>query len=127
MGSDDDIINEEGAFYSLFEIHSKYKIKTNFLVFASLKSSIKSAINKMQVNPEKNNFKPHIPTHLRPFFISKKGTKPIYNILCSEHTIPFGQLKWGTKFAITDQWEKLYELPFKCTKSAKLQCTVVTI
>ena len=116
-----DIINEEGAFYSLFEIQSKYKIKTNFLVYASLKSSIMSAINKMQVNPEKNNIKPHIPTHLRPFFISKKGTKPIYNILCLEHTIPFGQLKWGTKFAITeDQWEKLYELPFKCTKSSKL-------
>ena len=42
-----------------------------------------------------------------PTFISKKGTKPIYDILCSEHINPFGQLKWGTNFAITeDQWEK---------------------
>ena len=36
-----------------------------------------------------------------PTFISKKGTKPIYDILCSEHIKPFGQLKWNTKFAIT--------------------------
>ena len=69
------LINEEGAFYSLLEMQSKYKIKTNFLVYASLKSSIKSAINKMQVNPENNNIKPNIRTHLRPFFISKKEQK----------------------------------------------------
>ena len=69
-----DIINEEGAFYSLFEIQSKYKIKTNFLVYASLKSSIMSAINKMQVNPEKNNIKPHIPTFKTIFYL-KKGNK----------------------------------------------------
>ena len=64
------IINEKGAFYNLFEIQSKYKIKTNVLAYASSKTSIKSAINKMKVNPENNNIKPNIHKYLRPFFIS---------------------------------------------------------
>ena len=67
-----DIIREEGAFYSLSEIQSKYKIKTNFLVYACLQTSIKSAMNKMKVNSENNNIKPNIPRHLRPFFVYKK-------------------------------------------------------
>ena len=49
------MINEEDAFYSNSEIQSRYRIKTNFLVYACLQSSLKSAMNKMKVNSENNN------------------------------------------------------------------------
>ena len=55
----------------LQSLQSKYEIKTNCLVYASLQTSIKSAMNKMKVNPENNNIQPNIPTHLTPFCISK--------------------------------------------------------
>ena len=38
------LLDEQGTFYSLSELQSKYKIKTNFLVYASLQTSVKSTM-----------------------------------------------------------------------------------
>ena len=61
-------------------------------------------LNKINVNPENNNIKSNIPTLFRSCLSKKKRNKTNLYILGSEYTIPFGQLKRGTKFAITEDY-----------------------
>lgn len=116
-----DILDENGIIYSSAELKTKFDLKINFLNHASLHKAIKGAMKNLNIKPGSENPKPIIPSNIVPFCSSKKGTKPMYNILCKGQVIPFGQCKWGKHFVINDyQWKKIYDIPFQCTKSSKL-------
>ena len=52
------LFDESGMFYSLYDLQKHYKIKTNFLRYASLQNSIKANISTITIQKENNNPKP---------------------------------------------------------------------
>ena len=117
-----DLLDENGSFLSLENLQKIYKIKTNFLIYASLQNSIKSILASQKIIMQTDNPKPFIPFNIKIFCTNKKGTKHIYNTLIAEKVIPLGKMKWGKIFEISDnQWGKIYSYPFHQTKNSKLQ------
>ena len=117
-----DLLDDKGSFISLEKLQKNYKIKTNFLTYASLQMSIKKNLTTYRIEMEKNNPKPIIPHNIKIFCTSKKRTKHIYNTLIADTIIPLGKRKWEKHFEISDsQWKNIYSHPFQYTKSSKLQ------
>ena len=117
-----DLLDENGSFLSFENLQKIYKIKTNFLIYASLQNSIKSILASQKIIMQTDNPKPFIPFNIKIFCTNKKGTKHIYNTLIAEKVIPLGKMKWGKIFEISDnQWGKIYSYPFHQTKNSKLQ------
>ena len=60
--------------------------------------------------------------NIKVFVLSKKGSRPMYNILNKCKVKSVGEQKWDQYFSITQkQWKVIYSLPFSTTKNTKLQ------
>lgn len=63
-----------------------------------------------------------IPINIKMSVQTKKGSKPMYDILNTSVVKPKGKDKWARCFEISDkQWKTIYYLPFLVSKDSKLQ------
>lgn len=55
-------------------------------------------------------------------YLTKQGSKPMYNILNLTNVSPVGKEKWSKHFVITEkQWISIFHLPFTITSDFKFQ------
>ena len=118
-----DLINENGEFYSKDESERIYVIKANFIQFQGLVQTIKVHIRPHNVRSfTKKLQSPFIPTNIHLLIKSKKGGKDFYTILCTNTEKPTSQPKWNSIYNIEDEtWKSIYQSPFKLPIGTMLQ------
>lgn len=81
-------------------------------------------VDLKRYNFGRNGFiiRPMIPINIKMFVQTKKGSKPMYDILNTAVVKPKGKDKWARHFEISDkQWKTIYYLPCLVSKDSKLQ------
>lgn len=117
-----DMIKENGDFYSQQEIIKKTKIKINILHYYGIIKSIKAYLKKIKLTLTRNVETPFIPSHIYPILQQSTGAQTIYNILNKNDEKPTGMLSWNKKYNIhDDDWEKIFKDPFCITKYPAIQ------
>ena len=108
-----DLIDENGVFYSEAEFTAKTGIKTNFLQYNGLIEAIKKYLKHIKVETTHKESCPFIPFHISTLLQHKKGSKIMYNTLNKSNTVPTGQVTWNkvTKFS-NKEWKKNIHVPF---------------
>ena len=118
-----DLLAENGNFYSQTDIERKYNIKTNFVQFQGMIQAVKLYARRNYVeNFTKKLEYPIIPNTIALFTKSKKGGKIFYIILNKNEEKPTSQSKWENIYNIEDDtWNTIYCSPFKLNIGTKLQ------
>lgn len=123
-----DLINENGDFYSETEFSSKTGVKTNFLQYSGVIKAIKNYLKHMQQEITHKEPSPFIPSHISILLKQHKGSKDMYNTLNKSMDTPTGQRTWNKVFNITnEEWKKIYGYPFIVTKYPALQWYQISI
>lgn len=120
-----DLIKEDGSLLSLTDLKNNYNININFLDYYSIMLLIpqewKSILRDNQIEKLDELCNKHI-LLLR---VSQKVVKPFYKIFIQKvFEKPLkSQNKWMTDLNITEEenWDIIYQLPFKSILSTKLQ------
>ena len=118
-----DLLAENGNFYSQTDIERKYNIKTNFVQFQGMIQAVKLYARRNDVeNFTKKLEYPIIPNTIALFTKSKKGGKIFYIILNKNEEKPTSQSKWENIYNIEDDtWNTIYCSPFRLNIGTKLQ------
>ena len=120
-----DLLDERGNFLSLAGFKNKYGIRTNFLEYGGVISSIKKSFPNTFNNPGDTLVYPTIPFNLNVLFKDKKGSRRIYAILVSKKEVNKNYVhKWENKLNISyapPKWSSICNSPFRCTISTKLR------
>ena len=104
-----DLINENGKFYTETEFSAKTGIKTNFLQYSGLIKAIKIYLKDMNIEITHKEQFPFIPSHISTLLQHQKGSKAMYNILNKNGDTPTGQCSWNKIFNITkEEWKRIY-------------------
>ena len=112
-----DLIHENGEFYSHEEFQENTGINSNTLQYHGTIKSVKEYLKTIKVNiTHKINY-PFIPSQILPFIKEKKGSKTMYDILNQNKDIPTGQLTWNKLYTFTaEDWSHIYTYPYTITK-----------
>ena len=116
-------MRDESKFISFTGFKERFDIKTNFLTFYGVISSIKNLRNKVKTQPApKGNYESFIDVFLS---VTKTNRMVYQKCVSSKQTSPGKtQNKWLTDCQITCSnsinWKIVYKLPFSCTKISKL-------
>ena len=116
-------MRDESKFLSFTEFKERFDIKTNFLTFYGVISSIKNLRNKVKTQPPpKGNYESFIDVFLS---VTKTNRMVYQKCVSSKQTSPSKtQNKWLTDCQITCSnsinWKVVYKLPFSSTKISKL-------
>ena len=119
-----DLLNEEGHFMKYEEFQNTYHINTNFLRYQSLISAVKSFMKRLDIRNDsvQKIYGPVIPSSIKIFLKSVKGSKDMYRILNYKKPTITPQEKW---LIILNKnfipWRKIYRLPYNITKNTRLQ------
>ena len=117
------LMRDESKFLSFTEFKERFDIKTNFLTFYGVISSIKNLRNKVKTQPPpKGNYESFIDVFLS---VTKTNRMVYQKCVSFKQTSPSKtQNKWLTDCQITCSdtinWKVVYKLPFSCTKISKL-------
>ena len=124
----DDLVDRDGSLMSLARLNEKYpQVRLDFLRLQSIKNAIPSAWkNLIRQGPREIlssedkrccliNVKQNGTICLRALRSSH-----VYTTLLVMRT-PTAQRKWEEEGFTFDNWEHLYEIPYKCSSSTKLQ------
>ena len=116
------LMRDESKFLSFTEFKERFDIKTNFLTFYGVISSIKNLRNKVKTQPPpKGNYESFIDVFLS---VTKTNRMVYQKCFSSKQTNPNKTQKWLTDFQITCsnsiKWKVVYKLPFSYTKISKL-------
>ena len=125
-----DIINTNGSFVTLQQLHEKHNIGLN--VMNTMKyNSLKSAIPKTWINILKLETKTkiikidtiHLKVGKKPKLIEKLQCKDFYNLyISSKKIIPTAVKKWETLYEDqTFEWDTIFCLPYKINRETSLQ------
>ena len=116
-----DIVNEDGTFFSHQKIEEMYQINVNFMRYNSIISAIHQA-SKSFVGKNHKLELPLIPSAIKRLVKSSKGSKDMYIVLNKNGSVPTSQLRWTEIFGFDqNHWKKIYKLPFVVTNNTKLQ------
>ena len=116
-------MTDESTFLSFTEFKEHFDIKTNFLIFYGIISSIKDLQNTVKTQPPpKGNYEPFIDVFLS---VTKTNRMVYQKCVSSKQTSPSKtQNNWLTDCQITCfnsiNWKMVYKLPFSCSKISKL-------
>ena len=123
-----DLINENGKFYTETEFSAKTGIRTNFLQYSGLIKAIKIYLKDMNIEITHKEQSPFIPSHFSTQLQHQKGSKAMYNILNKNGDTPTGQCSWNKIFNTTEEeWKRIYMVPFHVTKYMALQWYQISI
>jgi exonuclease III len=123
-----DLFDDNGTFLSLKEINNKYNLNINFLLYSGVKQAIRAHFKneKIEQKHKTNSYieRPFIPDILKIILKPESGAKRMYDVLNASNSIMSVKEKWASKIQITvsdEEWEKLFLMPFKINKEARLQ------
>ena len=118
------LMRDESKFLSFTELKERFEIKTNFLTFDGVISSIKKTLRfKVKTQPPPNgNYERFIDVFLS---VTKTNRMVYEKCVSSKQSSPSKtQNKWLTDCQITCfnsiNWKVVYKLPFSCTQIPKL-------
>ena len=119
-----DLLNENGMFYTEQEFNDCFKIKTNFIQYNGLILAIKNyagQLNILNISKQKESY-PIIPHYLLIYLKSRKGSKDFYHILNKNTEKPTSQIKWERLYDIeSNTWKEIYMSPFTNKYSTSIQ------
>lgn len=118
-----DLIKDKinNTFFSFQECSQYLGIQSDFLQFQCLITVVRRHLSGLNAI-NSNLVYTLIPKNLEMFFKNTKGAKDFYNILSQNDSIPTGRKKWEETFDFNNEtWKEIYNLPFRVTKSTKLQ------
>ena len=118
-----DIIEEDGTFFNYETFCNTYtSVKINFLEYASIIHAIKTFIKKSTAIIDLRKLvNPFIRSNIYNVLKCKKS-KFFYNILNKNPSVTKGKARWNELLEIDkEEWKIIHNLPFKLTKSSKLQ------
>ena len=124
----DDICDDNGLLMNFVEVKRKYpRLNTNFLYYLGIVSAIpQSWKNKLRnvsgkINEEfKRSMWPMIIMEDKQISLEKIRTKDFY-WLSLEKVKPTALMKWEIEGIEPGPWDDLFNIPYVCTKSTKLQ------
>ena len=118
-----DLIKENGDFYSITELNNIYNVNANFLIYKGIERAIKVMGKKHNIiNFSQKLAYPKIPFNINELAKTAKGSKHIYNILNMNTAEPTSKSKWQETLNITDEkWKQIYQYPFLKRISTTLQ------
>ena len=116
-----DIVNINGDFLSYNDFQQIYNVKTHFLEYASILSSVKFYSKHFTFKDDKaKNHTPDQPIQIKLINENRKGCKHIYNRLQSTNEkVKFE--KWTQELKLDFSLTKLHFIPFKCCNNKHLQ------
>ena len=120
-----DLVHIEGRFMTLRELKDTYGLRSNFLEYYRVLSTIKNALRQL-VGPNVDIFRTHnpfIPFHLSLILKDKRGCKSLCSLLASfrePKSINRWEFKLNVNFSRGD-WKMYYLIPFNCTMDTKLR------
>ena len=119
-----DLVDQEGNFYTFDFIKNSLNVATNFLEVQGLITILTNL--KTSLNIRNFNYKlqqPICPQLIKILTFDKKGSQRIYRILSNNDKKPAAQVKWQNEFSLnTDfKWENIYLTQHKITKDSKLR------
>ena len=118
------LMTDESKFLSFTEFKERFDMKTNFLIFYGVTSSIKDLQKTVKTQPPpKGNYEPFTDVFLS---VTKTNRMVYQKCVSSKQTsLSKTQNKWLTDCQITCfnsiNWKMVYKLPFSCTKISKLK------
>ncbi|MCG7878665.1 MAG: reverse transcriptase domain-containing protein [Candidatus Thiodiazotropha endolucinida] len=117
-----DLFGENGQLMTYEHFLGKYNVRTNFLEFIGIRSSIENYLRQTQI-PVSNEslFNCHWPFNIKLIMKSLKGSKDMYTLLTNKNIIPTSQLKWERIFNNTQlNWKYIYGAPAKSCHNTKM-------
>ena len=123
----DDITDINGSLMDYSSLKEKYpQVRTNFLRFQSIKNAIPSEW-KYLIRQEPRSLVSNedkrcclINVNSKKMCLRTVQNQHIYNALLVKRT-PTAERKWKEEGFNLQCWERVYEIPYKCTSSTKLQ------
>lgn len=116
-----DIVSENGDFYTLDELHEKFSINRDVMKYNSIISALKKRARHF-TNDYIKICGPLVPSVLMVFLKSPKGTKDMYCILNKNDSIPSVCTKWNVILDVDEHdMKNVFKMPFIVTKNTKLQ------
>lgn len=117
-----DLLHENGRFYTQYEFENKYNLKTNFIQFAGIIKALKTLFKDIKIIDVKKSSLPIIPKDIKLLLKSLKGGSDFYYILNKNEEKPTSKLKWNNVYDIEEEtWKNIYDAPFKLMLGTKLQ------
>ncbi len=120
-----DLLNINGNLLTYDEFSNVYLIKTNFLIYESVKQAVCSYIKKSKMWPLKGRLQnPILPFNFTEL-TNEKGTRHFYEVLLNSTFVKLPcNLKWEERLdkCFTDkEWETYNIIANKCTQSTELK------
>jgi hypothetical protein len=93
-----DLLDEKGEMMSYEIFKDKFSIQTNFLTYTGVIQAVKADMKKYNFLHKEIVQKLFIPLNIKLFVLTKKGSKPMYDVLNKSDAIPTGKRKWSKYF-----------------------------
>lgn len=89
-------------------LQKEFSIKTNHVTYNGLRMTILADLKRYDFGRNGFIIRPMIPINIKMFVQTKKGSKPMYDILNTAVVKPKGKDKWARQFEISDkQWKTI--------------------
>ena len=117
-----DLVDENGQLLTYEQFQAKYNVRTNFVQFIGIRTSIEAYLRRIQIPiATEPLFNCHWPFNVKLIMKSSKGSKDIYKVLTSKIIVPTCQPKWDRVFEnINLNWKQIYSIPAKCCGNTKM-------
>lgn len=119
-----DLIDRNGNFYSLEILQELYRFNTNFVIYEGLLAAIRKYLQSLKLS----TFPSHLEQPVCPSWVCliiqhQKGCRDIYDVLIEGNVVPTSKSKWETELTLYRgfEWNKIYKMPFLCSKDTNLQ------
>ena len=118
-----DIIKQDGNFFTYEELKRTYNVNINFLQYSGLVRSATDWKKKLNLENMKNKAEsPILPFAFKIYLKSKKGTQDMYKLLNKSTELPSGRIAWDKKYTFNNnEWKTIFNEPFRITKDTTMQ------
>ncbi|MCU7801037.1 MAG: reverse transcriptase family protein, partial [gamma proteobacterium symbiont of Lucinoma myriamae] len=125
-----DLLDRNGNLISFEVFQREFSIRSNFLQFEGLISSVRNCLHNFRVEhfPNRDN-NPVLPLVIRYILKNKKGCRNIYDKLIYKRINPPSTFKWQNELNLSPEfeWKYIFGLPFRITKDTSLKWLQVRI
>ena len=123
-----DLIKQNGDFYTQVDFTMKTGIKTNFHQYNGLIKATKQYLKQFKMIVTNKQMNPFIPSNIQLILRHCKESKTMYEILNKTIDIPTEQATWNKTYDITEgEWKAIHTVPFRVTSYPALQWFQISI
>ena len=117
-----DLMDEHWQLLTYEQFQVKYNVRTNFLEFAGIRTSVETYLRQTQIPlVTESLFNCYWPLNVKIIMKSTKGSKDIYTVLINKNIVPTSQPKWERAFENTQlNWKQIHSIPSKCCRNTKM-------